>query len=63
MKTKYEIACYKTENLSPDEKNAMRRNQSGIWLCADPVYANSRREALKIAREQTGRKCQIITNR
>ena len=28
----YYVDFYKNENLSPDERNAMRRNQSGVWL-------------------------------
>ena len=29
---KYSIHYYKTENLTPDERNAQRKNQRGIWL-------------------------------
>ena len=47
MKT-YDIHFFKTENLSPDEKNSMRRNQSGVWLCTGFCYrAESASEARK----------------
>ena len=44
MKT-YEIYFYKTANLSCGEKNAMRRNARGIWLCGNRIKAKSSRAA------------------
>lgn len=41
----YDIHFYKVENFSPDEKNAMRRNASGIWLCGGRIEAKSARAA------------------
>ena len=29
---KYHIHYYKSENITPDERAAMRKNQRGIWL-------------------------------
>ena len=49
MKT-YEIDYYKTENLSPDEQNAMRSNQRGIWLVGESVEADSPRKAIIAAK-------------
>ena len=43
--TTYDIHFFKTANLSPAEKNAMRRNASGIWLCGGRVEAKSSRAA------------------
>ena len=44
MKT-FDIHFFKTSNLSPDEKNAMRRNASGIWLVGGRIEAKSARAA------------------
>lgn len=48
---RYYIDFYKNENLSPDELNAMRRNQRGIWLCSGASYeAKSARDAIAQAK-------------
>lgn len=44
MKT-YNIHFFKNANLSPDEKNSMRRNSSGIWLVGNRIEAESARAA------------------
>jgi hypothetical protein len=44
MKT-YNIHFFKISNLSSDEKNAMRRNASGLWLCGHRIEAKSARAA------------------
>ena len=44
MKT-YDIHFYKTENLSSDEKNAIRRDARGIWLLGGRIEAQSRHAA------------------
>ena len=41
----YDIHFFKTSNLSPDEKNAMRRGAAGIWLCGGRIEAKSARAA------------------
>ena len=41
----YDIHFFKTTNLSPDEKNAMRRNASGLWLVGGRIEAKSARAA------------------
>jgi len=41
----YDIHFFKTSNLSPDEKNAMRRNASGLWLFGGRIEAKSARAA------------------
>jgi hypothetical protein len=41
----YDIHFFKTANLSPDEKNAMRRNAKGIWLVGGRITAESPRAA------------------
>jgi hypothetical protein len=50
MKTYY-IDFYKTSNLRPDELNAMRRNQYGIWLSTGvSYYAKNARDAITQAK-------------
>ena len=44
MKT-YDIHYLKTENLTPDEQNAMRRNARGVWLTGGRVQAGTPRAA------------------
>ena len=44
MKT-YEIHFFKKSNLSPGEKNAMRGNARGLWLCGNRIEAKSARAA------------------
>ena len=50
---KYDIQYFKTENLSTDELNSMRRGQRGVWLCTG-IYTADRlagfREARRIVR-------------
>lgn len=29
---KYDIIYFKSQNLTPDERNSMRKNQTGVWL-------------------------------
>jgi len=41
----YDIHFFKIDDLSPDEKNAMRRNASGIWLIGGRIEAKSARAA------------------
>lgn len=41
----YDIHYFKTSNLSPDEKNAMRRGASGLWISGGRVSAKSARSA------------------
>jgi len=41
----YTIHFYKNTNLSPDEKNAMRRNASGIWIVGGNIEAKSAQAA------------------
>jgi hypothetical protein len=41
----YDIHFFKTSNLSPDEKNVMRRNAFGIWLVGGRIKAKSARAA------------------
>jgi len=44
----YDIHFFKSDNLSPDEINSMRRNQRGVWLCTGFCYrAESARDARK----------------
>lgn len=43
--TAYFIHYYKTANLSPDEKNAMRRDARGLWLVGGQVKAKSKQAA------------------
>jgi len=47
MKT--HIHYYKTENLTPDERNAQRKNQRGIWLHTG-IITNDRAAGLREAR-------------
>ena len=48
---RYYIDFYKTASLSPDEMNAMRRNQRGIWLCTGASYeAKSASDAITQAK-------------
>lgn len=54
--TKFQGDYYKTENLSPDELNARRRNQRGVWLTVGRGF-NTRKEALSAAREM---KCEKV---
>jgi len=46
---KYSIHYYKTENLTPDERNKQRKNQRGIWLDTG-IYTTDRRAGFKEAR-------------
>lgn len=46
---KFDIDYRKSENLTPDERNLSREGR--IWLHAGTVEADSRREALRVARE------------
>jgi hypothetical protein len=41
----YDIHFFKTNDLSPDEKNAMRRDARGIWLVGGRIEAKSARAA------------------
>jgi len=41
----YEIHFFKTANLAPDERSAMRRGARGIWLIGNRVEADSPRSA------------------
>jgi len=41
----YDIHFFKISNFSPDEKNAMRRDASGLWLCGGRIEAKSARAA------------------
>lgn len=50
---------YKTTNLSPDELNAMRRNQKGVWLCGPSIAADSARKAFKKARSMGYKKVRL----
>ena len=53
---RYPISYYKTENLTPDERNAMRANQTGIWLFGDYYTAETPRKAIAAARADLGHK-------
>jgi hypothetical protein len=53
MKT-YDIHYYKTQNLRPDERNAMRKNQTGIWLMGPRVEAENPHAACARARKEQG---------
>lgn len=46
---KYDIHYFKTQNLSPDERNAMRRNARGIWLMCG-IRTEDRKSGLAQAR-------------
>lgn len=61
MKT-YDLDYFKDSNLTPDEKNAMRRNQSGVWLVGPLIQADSPRRAIAAAHKQ-GFKRVRISNR
>ena len=50
---KYSIHYYKTENLTPDERNAMRKNQNGIWLQTG-IRTSDRVAGLREARRDFG---------
>lgn len=41
----YQIDFYKTHELNPAERKAMRRNATGLWLMADFVDAESKHAA------------------
>jgi hypothetical protein len=41
----YDIHFFKTEHLSPDEKSALRKGASGLWLCGGRISASSARAA------------------
>ena len=47
----YDIHFFKTQNLSPDEQNAMRRGAKGLWLVGGRVSAKSPRAACAIYRK------------
>lgn len=50
---KYTVDFYKIGKLSPDERNAQRKNQSGIWLCTGfAAEAESPRRAIAMAKAQ-----------
>ena len=49
---KFDIHFYKTRNLSPDERNALRSNQSGVWLLGPRIEAVSAHAACAAARKQ-----------
>lgn len=47
---KYHIHKYKVKNLTPDERNAQRKNQRGIWLHTG-IITEDRMAGLHEARE------------
>lgn len=50
---KYSIDFYKNKNISPDERNAMRKNQSGIWLSTGAlIEAETPQSAISIIKKQ-----------
>ena len=49
----YDIDFYKDENLSPDEKNLRRRNQSGVWLSTGLSFdTQTPRKAIDLAHRE-----------
>lgn len=48
---KYAIHYYKTENLSSDERNAMRRGAKGIWLHTG-ILTEDRAAGIREARDE-----------
>jgi hypothetical protein len=44
MKT-YTIHFFKTQNLTPDEQNCMRKGASGLWLLGGRIKAKSAKAA------------------
>jgi hypothetical protein len=48
---KYDVHYYKTTNLTPDERAAMRSNQAGVWLMGVRVEAGSPHQAVDKGRQ------------